>query len=201
MKINFRVIAVIVAITATLFILCSCNASRRREDKAYRFFRENTNKLAELCANSFPVKDSIGKPVVSYKPANNTDYTPILDSLNSKISEMTEQLNKPVVSLEDCRERVDHYKNQALDWRSKFDQFKADYKKCKPDTVFKEIAVYRENAARIADLNFKLATEHDLRIIAEAQRDNYQKRYKTFLAISVVLGALLGIVLFLLFKK
>jgi hypothetical protein len=68
MKSNFRFIAIAVSVIVTLLILSSCMTAKKREDKAYRFFRENNDKLAKLCASAFPFKDSVvfGKLVVTH---------------------------------------------------------------------------------------------------------------------------------------
>lgn len=59
-------LTILLSLVFMLILNLGCNLQQKREDRAYRFFREHPAKLAELCANEYPPKDSIspGKEIL-----------------------------------------------------------------------------------------------------------------------------------------
>lgn len=68
MKSNWLLLFLIV------FLLSSCISQKKKENLAYGYFRENPAKLAEICADQFPVKETItpGKTIHT----SDTTYLP-----------------------------------------------------------------------------------------------------------------------------
>jgi len=173
-----------------LFVLClpillsSCNKELRNENKAYKYFRDHPEKLAAECAVRFPVKDSIGQATIdSVRPAVNVNQQPKIDSLQEFADLLLARLDAEVKS--DHRPpEIDQYKQEVQQLLKKITQLKKDYKPCKPDTVFKTKPVFRENTARVEQLNFALAREKDnvTRLTTELEEARSEKRTAIWIA-------------------
>ncbi|MGB4776637.1 MAG: hypothetical protein WBP45_15775 [Daejeonella sp.] len=150
-------------------LLAGCVSQKKKEDRAYRFFRENPAKLATLCADQYPCKDSIspGKEIITH------DTTTIIG---------IDIPCPPAISADPV------------------------FVKC-PDikvinrTVFKRDTIFRESRARIADLTYKLAAEHDALTKSTLESARQKKASIKWMCIAIVEGILILIGLWLLIKK
>lgn len=148
--------------------LSSCSTLEKKIEKAKIVAIENPDSFASLCAKLYPPKDSIGTPVIKYIPAPNIDYLPKVDSLLEVVNELKIRNDK------DSSEIGKKYRGDINSLYNQVKELKKGYKKCLPDTVTKEITVYRENTAKIKSLELELeasrvslAIEKDKRLEAE----------------------------------
>lgn len=172
MKINFRVLVVTAAVIATfLILLSSCNTLKKKEDNAYRFFRENPGKLAVVCKDAFP----------------NTQKT--VQGKNTIVTKH-DTIIKPGIVIP-CPVVTGHKRDSV----KCPDQRIIYIDKLRVDTV------YIENTARVADLQFKLAAETELKIKAETEETEANKTTKKYKIIAIIEGIILAGLVFLYFKK
>ncbi|HYH14639.1 MAG TPA: hypothetical protein VD794_05450 [Flavisolibacter sp.] len=140
-------------------VLVSCSEVRKTQ-KAITQLQKHPDKLAELCANEFPNVDSVGETDTVFIRANNPDLSPKIDSLSSYIDSLRNNaLNDSLEashSKEDCQKVVSRQAAQIKTLSKQAGQLKTIYVPCVPDTLKLQTTVYRENTAKVTDLNNKL---------------------------------------------
>lgn len=142
-----------IILLALLLFGCSAEKKRLRQvEKAKIVAYQNPKDFAEFCATVYPVKDSIGEPIIKYVKADNKEYSDTIDSLISALNRINEKVEK------DTTASAKVYKNEIANLSKQLSDFKKAYKPCIPDTVFRDNVIYKENTAKIVDLTNKLAS-------------------------------------------
>lgn len=138
----------------TLLALCSvllisCATQQKKEDRSYRFFRENPAKLATLCADQYPVKDSIspGKEIVTHDTV--------------KVAGIVIPCPQPTIN--------------PGTGKTEPGSVQCPPAKTITNTITKRDTIFQENTARIADLLYKLEIEKDLHKKFELKADENQE--------------------------
>lgn len=182
------------AIAAIFFSSCAT------ERNFQKYAAKNPVKLAELCIEKFPIRDSIGEPVIdSTHRADNLDHTGTIDSLKDAADRLVKQLESSLEITDLDKQRAmdvigeyskenEKLKKQARALASDISHLQANYKPCLPDTVYSTITHFLENPAKdllIGSLYNKIAK-------TEQQRDDWKATAKTRFWWIIVLGALLG---------
>jgi hypothetical protein len=129
--------------------LCSCNLHKRLNksiEKAKTIAYQNPKSFAEFCKISYPSSDSLGKTVIKYIPADNTNYYSTIDSLTWAINILKEQVNQ------DTSVRGKYYRGKINDLSNALTKLKNSYKPCKPDTVGVSYEVFRKSTSEIQAL-------------------------------------------------
>lgn len=156
MKSNWLLLFLIV------FLLSSCISQKKKENLAYGYFRENPARLAEICADQFPVKETItpGKTIrtsdTTYLPGKEIPCPePTKDPLSGKIKPGT----------------VTCPPAQIID-----------------NSTHTRDTLTVENTARIKELTLKLQEEHGRNIVAE-EKIKADRKYKWAAGIMAMLLA------------
>lgn len=176
-----------------LLFLVGCSAQNKLErkiNKAKVVAYENPESFADLCARLFPVKDSVGTPVIKIVKADNKDYSATIDSLTAALN----QSESKVLDSTGYRNEISRLKNQVK-------KFKDAYKPCLPDTVRISTPIYKENTARVSYLNNKLNSMSIEKALIEQDRDKALNKARNHLNILIVLSAALFGVAWLAFRK
>lgn len=155
MKISFWAKAVIIALAIALglCVFAGCSAEIRlakKINKAKTIAFQNPLSFADFCAKAFPVKDSIGKVVTNYTPANNVDYSKIIDSLLRTIKEVEGRAKL------DLSDQGKSNLSVISGLRIEIEALKDGYRKCIPDTIRLSIPIYRRDIASESALNQKI---------------------------------------------
>lgn len=156
--------------------------------------------LAEACATKYPVKDSTGEAIITYLPADNKDYTNLIDSLNGALYALSLRGYADSILLSDtgrCCEVAREYVIMADSAQQEFIRLKNSYRPCKPDTVKKAITVYRRDTAAEEVLRNLYETYRDKYVKAQASADNWKDHAITLMW---VLIAMAGIILIFVWK-
>jgi len=180
-----------------VFLMIGCSPGK----KAHSYFAQHPQEFAKDCAGAFPVKDSIGNPMVVYIPAENNDYTNPIDSIKKTTDRLVADINLASrKSLDSCAgsmlylvERTDKLARQVNDLKSR-------YAPCKPDTLYQTQTVYRENTARVTALLQDLAVKGESLKQMTADRDGWKAKAKERFWIIAGLITLFGIAVFLRIK-
>jgi len=165
-------------------MLSGCGSLQKKINKAKLVAIENPDSFADLCAKLYPTKDSVGAPIIKYIPADNKDYQTKVDSLLALVNKLKSDNDK------DSTEIGIRYKSQINNLYEQITDLKRDYKKCVPDTVTKDIPIYRENVAKIKSLELELEAKSVALSISEDKLSEAEKRAKTRLWILIGIGVL-----------
>lgn len=184
------------AAVAVIFF-SSCATQRNFE----KYAQKHPVKLAELCIEKFPIRDSVGEPVFdTIRRSDNLDHTGTIDSLKQAADELVREMeSKQMISDLDRKKAVDiigdySKENESLKRKAKslaadISRLQANYRPCLPDTQRIYLPHFLENPAKdlvIASLYNKVAK-------IEQQRDDWKHRAQTRFWWLVVLVAILGI--------
>lgn len=174
--------------------LQSCSTVEKRINKAQLIAIKYPDSFARFCANAFPVKESI-KETIKYVPADNKNYQNTIDSLNTEIGNLKTDIDN------DTTETSKVYQKKINELISTVNRLKKDYKPCKPDTVFKDRIVEMENTAKLAAVSNELAqTKAELKV-EQYRRLESDKKAKERLWWCIGLVGIIGLYVFLRFKK
>lgn len=156
------------------FLLCGCVSVQ----KAIRTL-EKKDKLAEVCADHYPVVDSAGKTTIVYRPANNVDHTKQLDSLKKDFDEQLHAFKDAQrIQANDtgCARTIQALQKQYEVLVKSYEQLYASYKPCKPDTAYRDRDIYHDtNPAKTAALQSALDKQSTELKQAENGRANWRK--------------------------
>ena len=170
----------------------SCSVERKirkAQAVAYQF----PDSFAKVCSTLYPPKDSVGKPTIQYLPANNQNYTSKIDSLSEALKEAE------IRSSADTSEIGKKYRGEIGRLKAQVDALRKAYKPCEPDTLYVTNTVYRENTARVKDLELKLASVTKDYNEMEVDRDKWKEIAQTRLYWLLGLGGLIVVYLGLKF--
>jgi len=190
---------IVMAAIAVIFF-SSCATQRNFE----KYAAKHPVKLAELCIEKFPIRDSIGEPVIdSSHKADNLDHSGTIDSLKDAADALVKELEaKTEMSELDKGRALDvigeytlenvNLKKKVKGLASDISRLQANYRPCLPDTVFRTIPHFLENPAKdvvINSLRNQLAK-------TEQQRDDAQHKAKVRWWIIFALGCIIGAAIF-----
>jgi hypothetical protein len=146
-------------------IALSCVSVEKQRGRANAFFLAHPSELAEKCATTYPIVDSTGAPVITYKPADNTNYKGQIDSLTDIANQLTAysdalatELHKRGLSVDSTpqyRALTISYKTTLKELQNRLDALKNQYKPCNPDTASILQPIYRKSTAELAAVNFR----------------------------------------------
>jgi hypothetical protein len=144
-----------VAILYAIIVLTGCSIPMAL-NKA-----EKNGLLAKVCAEKYPVKDSILPPVIEFIGGDNIDYSPLIDSLKYKIDSIG-KLYQNSVSNQDslCNASSSYLVEMLQNATDDVAKLKSNYKKCTPDTVKIRTTEWKADRAKEAVLAKKLDEEH-----------------------------------------
>lgn len=154
-----------------LLLLSSCSLEHKIS-KAKTLAYNNPDSFADLCARLFPVKDSVDTKTV-YLPANNKDYTDVIDSLKKQIDQANEDVSSDTTaSGELYRKRIAYLANQISSLRNA-------YKPCEKDTLRIVTTKTIENTARVTDLAKRLQDSEVKKANAEYRAAEAEKKARS----------------------
>lgn len=154
-----------------MILISSCTTER----KAVNYMNNHAFAAAKYCASAFPVRDSVGKPDTTYRPAKNTDYTSQIDGLKKGFNSQLQAFRdaqKNQAHDTSCLRTIRELQSKYESLLYSFDSLHAKYKPCKPDTIRIKIPHFVENTAKTAALTSQLA------ITANKQKDVENGRRK-----------------------
>ena len=181
---------VILILIILIAMMGSCSVERKIRN-AQSVAYEHPDSFANFCAKVYPPKDSLGKPVIQYLPANNQNYTSKIDSLSQALKEAE------IRSSADTSEIGKKYRGEIGKLKVQVDALRKAYKPCEPDTLYVTNTVYRENTARVKDLELKLASkskDYDAMVVERDKwNDSANKRLYWLLGLGVLIVVYLGL--------
>jgi len=183
---------VILLLIILIAMMGSCSVERKIR-KAQAVAYEHPDSFANFCAKVYPPKDSIGKPVIQYLPANNQNYTSKIDSLSEDLKEVENR------SIADTSEIGKKYRGEIGRLKVQVDALRKAYKPCEPDTLYVTNTVYRENTAKVKSLELKLAYVTKDYNEMKVDRDKWKEIAQTRLYWLLGLGGLIIVYLILKF--
>lgn len=125
-------------IVAALLSMAGCYSSKKAAKQVARAGIEYPELIAANCANKFPVTAKEGKPIITYLPADNKDYTGEIDSLSDALNWMRGLYESAIESHKgdtSCQNTIKELQNKNDSLIRAFMDFKRKYIPCKPDTV------------------------------------------------------------------
>lgn len=172
----------------TLLLLVTISSCTTRS-KFNSIADKHKDWLSDKCSSEFPVKpDTVTS--VTYRPADNINWTGTIDSLNYALLEAKNNVKYDTIySKEDCNDKLQVQSKTIVKLTATINRLKAAYEPCKPDTVIFTNTITVPDSAALYSAKVKYEKERDARIKAEAESDSYKKD-RNWLA--VILG---GIVL------
>lgn len=195
-----RRIIIAFALSVALF---GCSPLRHYEAVAKDSPRSEAKRaiLAPVCAVEFPIRDSAGKVNQDYKPADNTNYQGQIDSLQNLINELIADAATQAYSAAMAPTAPGEIKPAPSTALQKVAQavnkLKETYKPCIPDTVFQTQTIYRENTARVVDLQNQVTKLAELLKQKTIEADDYKHKALVRLIGLVALIALIGVGIYL----
>lgn len=176
--VSYFLIGLFIAIMA--FIVSSCNSYKKQLNKFQTFGYQHTNELAKMCAEKFPVKDSVGAPVIdSTKRADNINYQGRIDSLKDKATTLQRKMYQDSVNKTDCAKSSQYYKNQVTGLVNQISSLQQSYKPCKPDTIFKTNTVYRKDVAELSVVSSRFRMANDSLHVQKQLTEKSEKTART----------------------
>lgn len=119
-------------------MLSGCYSQKKASKQIARAGIEYPELIAANCAEKFPVTAKEGKPIVTYLPADNKDYTGKLDSLSDALNWMHSMYEGAINAHKgdtSCQNTIKELQNRNDSLFRAFMDFKRKYIPCKPDTV------------------------------------------------------------------
>lgn len=121
-----------------LIVMMGCYSQKKASKQIARAGLEYPELIAANCAEKFPVTAKEGKPVVTYLPADNKDYTGKIDSLSDALNWMRGLYESAINAHKgdtSCQNTIKELQNKNDSLFRAFMDFKRKYIPCKPDTV------------------------------------------------------------------
>lgn len=157
----------------------SCSTLEKRISKAKVIAYENPSYFADFCSKVFPVKDSIGEPIIKYVPADNKDYSKRIDSIHREVDAFLASVRNDTSTVGKMyRQKIENLSEQL-------NSFRKEYRKCVPDTVKVELPVWRENTARLAYVAGELSKMTGLYQREEVLRQQAEKSRSTWMWVAI----------------
>lgn len=144
------------------------------------------DELAKDCLSLFPVKDSVSK--IIFTPADNTDYTASVDSLQLLINNLN-LLAEDKPGNATVNDQGPELKMTIAQLNSKIAAFKNSYKPCTPDTVFK--TVYRVDNAALTVWQNKYSGKADSLVKVKTQYASSSKKQNLYFWILIGIGVVI----------
>lgn len=184
-----------VAIAALFFVSCAT------ERNFQKYAAKHPVKLAELCIEKFPIKDSVGEAVIdSTHKADNKDHTADIDTIGKIADELVDKINSAGFHPTDrekkeCLDVIAAYTKENAELKAKakalqsdVKRLQANYKPCVSDTVFSTKSHFLENPAK----DVVIGSQRTQLAKTEQQRDDAKGKAKTYFWIIVALLAVIG---------
>lgn len=187
-----------------LFLFAGCATQKNAE----KYYSKNPNELTRKCAGIFQTPDSIGNPIITITPGNNTDYTSKIDSLSKQAGTLLDQLAKDSIKAasisRDCSNIVSGYQSKVMDLTAKIGALNANYKKPTPDTFRVEVPTFRIPFSYAAQMQVLKNTNDSLGkqlAVIISQRDDHKSASNKKTYIIIGLSLVLGVGIFLKLKN
>jgi uncharacterized lipoprotein NlpE involved in copper resistance len=181
---------------AALFILVGCNTYKKQLMKFDAFADAHSVELAKKCVQYFPVKDSVGKAVItvdSTHRAANTNYQSKIDSLQQIADAFKTHLAADTAKGNPCASIAKYYNAQVDALTNRVKALKQAYRPCIPDTVFntKTVNVYQTDEAALSLVQNHYNTERDSLNVVKGQLKSANNTASSRLKWIFILGGIL----------
>lgn len=195
-------IILLIAMFMTMWFFTGCNSYQKQLKKFNEFADAHNDVVAGVCAQKFPVKDSIGQVHTdSTHRANNVNYSPTIDSLQKLADALKLKLSKDTVKTNPCAAVAKGYQDQVNNLTNQLIGLHKTYKPCLPDTVYRTRDIYRLDSAKLVVMEGRYKVKADSLVISQHDLTGSQKQSSTRLYIIIGLCVAIGVGIVLKIKS